>query len=195
LDGEREVEQGPESVMAHGSPAALYRARDARVATLWQSFVLVAPQAVNDEGLVRYWRWGDAKVKERVVAEVEQVLAGGKVNRERVYGAGFSRGGLGCYQLDGVGSLQCRKIVTADAQSLEGLEAAAARHREVRAYYARSTYSDILAPHVAAQKLYGSNAQRVSVIPTDVRGKDGDAHIGMCSHVFANDEVYRWLLA
>jgi len=163
------------------------------VPTLWQSFVLVAPQAVNDEGLVRYWRWGDATVKERVAAEVEQVLASGKVNRERVYGGGFSRGGLGCYQLDGVGPLQLRKIVTADAQSLEGLDAAAARHREVRAYYARSTYSDILAPHVAAQKIHGS-APTVRVIPTDVRGKDGDAHLGMCSHVFANDEVYRWLL-
>lgn len=196
LDGVREVEHGPDALLAHGSPPALYRARDARVKTLWENFVLLAPQAVNDEGLVRYWRWGDAGVKRRVGVEVEKVLASGKVNANRLYGAGFSRGGLGCLEVDAsTAPLQLRKLVTADAQSLDGLSAAVERRREVRAYYARSTYEDILAPHLAAEKTYGKGTPPVSLLATDVDGKDGDAHINMCSKVFANDELYRWLLA
>lgn len=119
--------------------------------------MLVAPQAVNDQGLVRYWRWGDAGVKKRVAAELQQVLATGKVNAERLCVAGFSRGGLGCFELDsGPEPVRFQKIVTADAQSLDGLSAAAQRKRDVRVYYARSTYPDILAPHLAAEQVYWS---------------------------------------
>lgn len=196
LDGqEREVEQGPDSVLSHGAPPALHRARDPRVRTLWESFVVIAPQAVNDAGNVRYWRWGDEGVKRRVVTDVEQVLATGKVNRERVYVAGFSRGGLGCLQLDsGAGPLQFRKIVTADAQSLDGLSGVVERGRELRAYYARTTYEGILAAHVEAEKTYGARKPPVSFLATDVSGKDGDAHLSLCSRVFGDDELYRWLL-
>ncbi len=193
---DKESEQGPDAVLAHGAPPALHRARDPRVKTLWENFVLLAPQAVNDEGLARYWRWGDASVKRRVAAEVEKVLASGKVNPERLSVAGFSRGGLGCLQLDSsAGPLQFRKLVTVDAQSLEGLRATADRQREARIYYSRSTFEDILAPHLAEEKAYGKDTPPIRFIATDVAGKDGDAHIAMCARVFGEDELYRWLLA
>jgi predicted esterase len=195
LDGNREREQGPEAVLAHGSPASLHRARDPRVKTLWENFVLVAPQAVNDQGLVRYWRWGDAGIKHRVATELQQVLATGKVNAARLCVAGFSRGGLGCFELDASAEpLQFRKIVAADAQSLDGLSAAAQRKRDVRVYYARSTYADILAPHLAAEQVYGQRTPPISIIATELGSKEGEAHIEMCSRIFGDDEVYRWLL-
>jgi hypothetical protein len=196
LEGDREVELGPARVLEHGSPPALYRARDPRVKTLWENFVLIAPQAVNDEGVVRYWRWGDAAVKRRVAAELEKVFATGRVNQQRLYAAGFSRGGLGCLELDSsAGPLQFRKIVTADAQSLDGLAAAAERRREVRAYYARSTYPAIAAHHVTAEKTYGKATPPISIIATELSRNEGEAHLEMCSRTFAQDDVYRWLLA
>jgi predicted esterase len=196
VNDDRETEQGRDAVLAHQSPAALHRARDARVKTLWENFVVVAPQAVNDQGLARYWRWSDESVKRRVAAEVEQVLASGKVNAARLCAAGFSRGGLGVIQLDSSAvPLKFRKIVTADAPALDDLQAVAARHHEARIYYARTTFEDILGPHLAAEKAFAASAPQVSFLPTDVSGKDGDAHIAMCSKVFTNDEVYRWLLA
>lgn len=196
VDGDRETEHGPDAVLAHESPPSLHRARDPRVKTLWENFVVVAPQAVNDQALARYWRWSDEWVKRRVVAEVEKVLASGKANAARMCAAGFSRGGLGVLQLDASdGPLQFRKIVTADAQALDELQAVADRRREVRIYYARTTFSDILGPHLTAEKAFAPAAPQVSFLPTGVSGKDGDAHIAMCSKVFTNDEVYRWLLA
>jgi hypothetical protein len=196
LEGDREVELGPARVLEHGSPPALYRARDPRVKTLWENFVLIAPQAVNDEGVVRYWRWGDAAVKRRVAAELEKVFATGRVNQQCLYAAGFSRGGLGCLELDSsAGPLQFRKIVTADAQSLDGLAAAAERRREVRAYYARSTYPAIAAHHVTAEKTYGKATPPISIIATELSRNEGEAHLEMCSRTFAQDDVYRWLLA
>lgn len=192
---EREVEQGPDSVLAHGAPPALHRARDPRVRSLWENFVVIAPQAENDAGNVRDWSWKDEGVKRKAVAHLEQVLNTGKLNRERVYLTGFSRGGLGCYQLDSdAAPLSFRKIVSVDAQSLEGLTGVAQRGREVRAYYARSTFEDILARHVTAEKTYGARKPPISFIATDVKGKDGEAHGAVCARVFADDELYRWLL-
>ncbi|RYZ07458.1 MAG: hypothetical protein EOO73_12470 [Myxococcales bacterium] len=194
-DAQTETEHGPEAVLAHESPAALHRAHDPRVQTLWERFVVVAPQAVNDQGLARYWRWQDDWVKRRVLADMEKVLATGRANPERLYACGFSRGGVGVLQLDSSsGPLQFRKIVTADAQALTDLRAVADRRREVRVYYARSTFQDILGPHVEAERAFAGAAPQVTFIPTEVSGRDGDAHIAMCSKVFANDEVYRWLL-
>jgi hypothetical protein len=193
-DGRDGVEQGPDAVLAHHSPVALYRQRDGRVPTLWQSFVLIAPQAFNDSGVIRWWRWWDESVKRRVVADVERVLQSGKVNAERVSATGFSRGGQGCYGLDAdSGPLRFTRIASVDAQELEQLPAVALRQRQVRAYYSPNTYSDIRDRHLAAAKAQAGNAS-VSFIPRPQRGKDDAVHIAMCEQVYVEDELYRWLL-
>ena len=192
----REREHGPDALLAHGSPVALHQARDPRVPTLWQSFVLVAPQAFNDVGRVPYWRWTEPGISKRVAAEVERVLATGKVNAQRISAAGFSRGGMGCFQLDAnSGPLQFRKIATADAQSLDDLPAAVQRGREVRAYYGTTTYQGMRDQHRAAEKLHGRATPPVSIIALEQSGNEDQAHIGLCPRVFAQDELYRWLLA
>lgn len=194
-EGGYEREHGPDALLAHGSPVALHRARDSRVPTLWQSFVLVAPQAFNDVGLVPYWRWHEPGISKRVTTAVEQVIATGKVNPQRSSAAGFSRGGMACYQLDSsTGPLQFRKIVTADSQSLEYLPTAVSRGREVRAYYAPTTYEGIAQEHQAAERRHGTGAPPVSILARPQRGKNDEAHIALCPRVFAEDELYRWLL-
>jgi hypothetical protein len=192
-DGRDGVEQGADAVLAHNSPVALFRKRDARVPTLWQGFVLIAPQAFNDKGVIRWWRWGDDSVKQRVSADVERVLQSGKVDAGRVSATGFSRGGLGCYGLDsGSGPLQFTRIASVDAQDLEALPAVVARKRQVRAYYSPNTYSDIRERHLAAAKAQ-AGVPSVEFIPRPQRGKDDQVHVAMCEQVYVEDELYRWL--
>jgi hypothetical protein len=157
--------------------------------------VLLAPQAVNDVGLVPYWRWHEPGISKRVAAAVERVLATGKVNAERSSAAGFSRGGMACYQLDSsTGPLQFRRIATADSQSLEYLPAVVARGREVRAYYAPTTYEGIAQEHRAAEKQHGKGTPPVSILARPQSGSNDQAHIALCPRVFGEDELYRWLL-
>jgi hypothetical protein len=195
-EGDGAVEQGPDALLRHHSPVALHRARDARVKTLWQSFVLIAPQAFNPVGVVPWWDWADAENKKRVVAEVEGVLRTGKANGARLCATGFSKGGRGCYRLDASeGPLQFRKIATVDAQELDALPAAVQRGREVRAYYAPSTFEVIRDRHLAMEKVHGKAKPPVSIIARPQSARDGDAHGAVCSDVYQDDELYRWLLA
>lgn len=193
-DGGDGIEQGPEAVLAHHSPVALHRARDPRVPTLWQSFVLVAPQAFNDKGVIRWWNWAEASIKQRVVHDVELVLQSGRVNRERLSATGFSRGGRACFQLDAEsGPLQMKRIASVDAQELDALAAAVARKRDVRVYYSPNTYSDIAERHATAAKAMAGTPS-VTFMPRPQRGKDDAVHLAMCEQVYAEDELYRWLL-
>jgi hypothetical protein len=190
------VEQGPDALFVHDSPVALYRAQDARVKTLWQSFVLVAPQALNEIGVVGWWDWSEPEIKRRVVADVERVIGSGKANGARLSGTGFSRGGRGCFRLDSSsGPLQLKKIAAVDAQGLDALPAVVQRGREVRAYYAPSTYDGIRDAHQAAEKTYGKSTPPVSIIARAQPGRDGAAHTAIGSRLFLEDELYRWLLA
>lgn len=190
------VEQGPDALLAHGSPVALYRKKDARVPTLWQSFVLLAPQAVNDVGVVGWWDWTNAGIAKRLTADVEQLLKSGKVNPARVSATGYSRGGRGCFRLDAsTGPLQFRKIASVDAQGLDALPAAVQRKREVRAYYGPTTYEVIRVAHQAAEKVYGKARPPVSIITRPQSGNEDRSHAAICAQVFAEDELYAWLLA
>lgn len=193
-DGRDGIEQGPDAVLAHNSPLALHKKRDARVPTLWQNFVLIAPQAFNDKGVIRWWRWWDESVKQRVVADVKRVLDSGKVDVGRVSATGFSRGGQGCYGLDSEsGPLQFKRIASVEAQDLEALPAVVARKRQVRVYYSPNTYSDIAQSHVAAAKAQ-AGVPSVSFIARAQQGKDDAVHVAMCEQVYVEDELYRWLL-
>jgi poly(3-hydroxybutyrate) depolymerase len=193
-DGRDGTEQGPDAVLAHHSPAALHKQRDARVPTLWQNFVLIAPQAFNDKGVIRWWRWWDDSVKQRVAADVERVLKSGKVDVERVCATGFSRGGQGCYGLDSAsGPLQFKRIATVEAQDLEALPAVVARKRQVRVYYSPNTYSDIAKSHATAAKVQ-AGVPSVSFIKRAQQGKDDAVHVAMCERIYVEDELYRWLL-
>lgn len=190
------VEHGPDAVLAHGSPVALYRKKDARVPTLWQSFVLVAPQALNDVGVVGWWDWSTAGIAKRVADDVEQVLKSGKANAARLVATGYSRGGRGCFRLDAsTGPLQFRKIASVDAQGLDELPAAVRRKREVRAYYGPTTYEVIRVAHQAAEKVHGKATPPISLITRPQSGGEDQSHAAICSQVFAEDELYRWLLA
>jgi hypothetical protein len=192
-DGEPS-EQGPDVLLAHGSPVSLFRSKDARVKTLWQSFVLIAPQAFNDEGLIGEWDWSHPGIRRRVIAAVEQVGRSGKVDTVRLSAVGYSRGGAGVYRFEvPPGYLQFRKIASIDAQDLWDLPAAVSRQREVRAYYAPSTYEEIRLAHEAAEKLHGKATPPVSVIARAQKGNADQSHAAM-SQVFAEDELYRWLL-
>jgi hypothetical protein len=189
------IEQGPDALLVHNSPVALYRAKDARVKTLWESFVLVAPQALNEVGVVGWWDWSEPEIKRRVAADVERVVAGGKANAKRVCATGFSRGGRGCFRLDAsAGPLQFRKIAAVDAQELDALPAVVQRRREVRAYYAPSTYRGIADAHLAAEKLHGRATPPVSIMATPQTGRDGEAHTAIGARMFLEDELYQWLL-
>jgi hypothetical protein len=190
------VEQGPDALLAHGSPVALYRKKDARVPTLWQSFVLIAPQALNDVGVIGWWDWSTAGINQRVAADVEQVLRSGKVNTARLSATGYSRGGRGCFRLDAsAGSLQFRKIASVDAQGLDELPAAVKRKREVRAYYGPTTYEVIRVAHQAAEKTHGKATPPISIIARPQSANEDQAHAAICSQVYAEDDLYRWLLA
>jgi hypothetical protein len=190
------VEQSPDALFRHGSPVALYRSKDARVKTLWQSFVLIAPQALNDVGVITWWDWAEPDIRKRVVDAVEQVMKSGKVNGSRISAAGFSKGGRGCFRLDSSAPpLQFRKIAVADAQELDALARVVQRRREVRAYYAPSTYQEIFDRHLAAERTYGKATPPVSIIARPQAKQGGEAHLAICSEVFAADELYRWLLA
>jgi hypothetical protein len=192
----RVVEQGPEALLVHNSPVALHRSKDARVRTLWQSFVLIAPQALNEAGVVGWWDWAEPDIKKRVASDVQLVIATGRANGARLAATGFSRGGRGCFRLDASeGPLQFKKIATVDAQELDALPAAAQRRREVRAYYAPSTYPGIRDAHVAAEKLHGKSTPPVSILARAQPGRDGQAHVELGSRLFLEDELYRWLLA
>jgi hypothetical protein len=195
-DAGKAVEQGPDALFAHNSPVALYRAKDGRVKTLWQSFVLIAPQAVNEAGVVGWWDWSEPEIKNRVVADVERVVASGRANRARLSATGFSRGGRGCFRLDAdTGPLQFRKIAAVDAQGLDALPAVVQRRREVRAYYAPSSYEGIRDAHQAAEKRHGKAKPPVSIIARPQPGRDGAAHTALGSSLFLEDELYGWLLA
>jgi hypothetical protein len=190
------VEQGPDALFAHGSPVALHRKRDARVPTLWQSFVLIAPQALNDVGVIGWWDWSTAGINQRVAADVEQVLKSGKVNTARLSALGYSRGGRGCFRLDAsAGPLQFRKIASIDAQGLDELPAAVRRKREVRAYYGPTTYEVIRVAHQAAEKVHGKATPPISIITRPQGGNEDQAHAAIGAQVFAEEELYRWLLA
>lgn len=190
------LEHGPAAVLAYGSPAALYRAKDERVSTLWRNFVLIAPQALNDVGVLGWWDWTDPAIAKSVEADVAQVLGSGKVNAARLCATGFSRGGRGCFRLDSsTGPLQFRKIAAVDAQGLDELPRVVERKREVRAYYAPTTYEKIRAAHQAAEKAHGKATPPISVIARTQNGSDSQAHIAMCSRVYCEDELYQWLLA
>jgi hypothetical protein len=190
------VEHGPDALLAHGSPVALYRAKDARVKTLWQNFVLIAPQALNEVGIVADWHWSNPGIRQRLAADVEQVVRSRKVNTSRMSSIGFSRGGWGCFQLDGSTELlQFRKIASVDAQALDELPAAVRRKREVRAYYAPSTYEVIRAAHEAAEKVHGKATPPINLITRPQKGSDDQAHAAIGTQVFSEDELYRWLLA
>jgi hypothetical protein len=196
--GGEPLEQGPDALLANGTPVALFRSRDARVPTLWQSFVLLAPQAFNDEGLVADWDWSHPGIKRRVIAEVEQISRGGKVNMARLCAVGFSRGGAGVYRFDagtGPSPLPFRKIASVDAQDLWDLRAAVERQREVRAYYAPSTYEDIRRQHEAAEKVHGKSTPPVSLIARPQKGNADQSHAAIGRQVLAEDDLYRWLLA
>jgi hypothetical protein len=195
-EGDAALEQGPNALVAHGSPVALYRAKDSRVKTLWQSFVLIAPQALNTDGVVRWWDWSEPAISQRVGSEVDSVLKTGKANAKRISATGFSRGGRGVYRLDSSsGPLQFRKLASVDAQGLDELAAAVKRGREVRAYYGPTTYDVIRDAHLAAEKVYGKATPPVSLIQRPQRGRDDEAHIGICTQVYAEDDLYAWLLA
>jgi hypothetical protein len=164
------------------------------VPTLFQIFVLIAPQAFNDQGVIRWWRWWDESVKQRVVADVKRVLDSGKVDVGRVSATGFSRGGQGCYGLDSEsGPLQFKRIASVEAQDLEALPAVVARKRQVRVYYSPNTYSDIAKSHVTAAKAQ-AGAPSVSFVTRAQQGKDDAVHVAMCEQVYVEDELYRWLL-
>ena len=193
-DGRGGTEQKPDAVLAHGSPVALHRARDGRVPTLWQSFVLIAPQAFNDTGVISWWWWGEDAVRRHFVADVERVLQSGKVNAQRLVATGFSRGGEGCYALDSdSGPFKFARIASVDAQDLEKLPAAVARRRQVRAYYSPNTHPVIAERHVAAVKAQAGVAA-VTFLSRPQRGNVDEAHAALCQQVYAEDELYRWLL-
>lgn len=195
-DAGQAIEQGPDALMVHNSPVALYRAKDSRVKTLWQSFVLIAPQALNEVGVVRWWDWSEADIKKRVAADVERVAASGRANGARLSATGFSRGGRGCFRLDSsTGPLQFRKIAAVDAQGLDALPAVVQRRREVRAYYAPSSYEGIRDAHQAAEKTHGKARPPISIIARPQPGRDGGAHTQIGSQLFLEDELYGWLLA
>jgi hypothetical protein len=192
----RVTEQGPVAVTALGSPVALYRAKDERVPSLWQKFALVAPQAFNNTGLVGSWNWDQPELARRVGVEVDRVIQTGKVDRTHISATGFSRGGYGCYALDSSEPpLQFRRIASVDAQSLDGLTEVVKRGREVRAYYGPTTRPRIRDAHLAAEKVYGTAKPPVSIIPRPQPGRDYEAHATICASVYAEDELYRWLLA
>jgi hypothetical protein len=194
-EGGHVVEQRPDALLVHNSPVALYLAKDARVKTLWQSFVLIAPQALNEVGVVGWWDWSERDIKRRVASDLQRVLATGKANAARVSATGFSRGGRGCFRLDSSeGPLQFRKIAAVDAQELDALPAVVQRRREVRAYYAPSTYQGIRDAHLAAEELHGRVAPPVSIIARPQTGSGGQAHTAIGSQLFLEDELYHWLL-
>ena len=114
----------------------------------------------------------------------------------RLSAIGYSRGGRGCFRLDAsTGALQFRKIASVDAQGLDELPVAVQRKREVRAYYAPTTYEVIRVAHQAAEKAHGKATPPISLITRPQSGSDDQAHAAICSQVFAEDELYRWLLA
>jgi hypothetical protein len=190
------LEQSRDVLLTDYSPVTLHRNKNPRVPTLWQRFALVAPQAFNPNGIALYWDWTDVGVRAAAVAAIERVVQSGRVNAERVAGVGFSRGGQGCLGFDAAeGATRFRKIATVDAQGLDGLSAVVQRGREVRAYYTPSTYSVIREAHVAAEQVYGKATPPVSLIARSHPGRDYEAHTLLAREVFAEDELYQWLLA
>jgi len=185
----------------------LFAARNRRVPSLWQRFMLVSPQAPNTAATARTWRWTDP----HIVAYVNGVLRqlGDRAHRApRVYGAGFSRGGKGIVELDG--QLEppfhaFAKIVTADAEDLSSLVRAPHPRKPIWMHVGGRTFPNIEATHSVCERdpavvkfpLRGTSGlppQSVVLTKRPQRAAD-DAHTRLCRSTFGDNRIYDWLLA
>jgi hypothetical protein len=174
----------------YGSPVARFQERSAALEALWQSFLLVAPVfVVEREG--ETWRW-DPNVVDEVLAAALTVADASDCD---VVATGFSRGGLGLWDLE-----RPKRLVAVDSQGLPNVFP----DKPIWIHYAEGSFDFIVHAHdavltdwpVASGKTPPRKVDKRLKTPMPARGSDPVAeHVRICAEAYANPNVYDWLLA
>jgi hypothetical protein len=122
------------------------------------------------------------------------------VDRNRIFGAGFSRGGKGILEL--AGSLRLAKVITADAENLSSLSRVRPT-TPVWLHVGEPTSQNIADAHAVLardpsvqifQADDGLPPSSGVVLTRRPQQDHAHAHVHVCRDVFGDRRVYEWLL-